>query len=89
MTLNAPSDAKHVSGLFRDSVPKIDADGEAEVVLAGRKFRIKKQFLQDAASNVYTSYIPMNVRFTSSIRVKVAGSPSGAQVSCTVSWALD
>ena len=49
VTLNAPSDAKHVSGLFRDSVPKIDADGEAEVVLAGRKFRIKKQFLQDAA----------------------------------------
>src|SRR5947209_7968690 len=31
----APSDAKHVSGLFRDSVAKIDADGEAEVVLAG------------------------------------------------------
>ncbi len=49
VTLNAPSDAKHVSGLFRDSVPKIDADGEAEVLLAGRKFRIKKQFLQDAA----------------------------------------
>ena len=49
VTINAPSDAKHVSGLFRDSVPKIDADGEAEVVLAGRRFRIKKQFLQDAA----------------------------------------
>ena len=49
VTLNAPSDAKHVSGLFRDSVPRIDADGEAEVNLAGRKFRIKRQFLQDAA----------------------------------------
>lgn len=49
VTLNAPSDAKHVSGLFRDSVPKIDADGEAEVNLAGRKFRIKRQFLVDAA----------------------------------------
>ena len=49
VTINAPSDAKHVSGLFKDSVPKIDADGEAEVVLAGRRFRIKKQFLQDAA----------------------------------------
>jgi putative redox protein len=30
-------------------VPKIDADGEAEVLLAGRKFKIKKQFLVDAA----------------------------------------
>lgn len=49
VTINAPSDAKHVSGLFKDSVPKIDADGEAEVLLAGRRFRIKKQFLQDAA----------------------------------------
>jgi alpha/beta superfamily hydrolase len=49
VTIAAPSDAKHVSGLFKDSVPKIDADGEAEVLLAGRKFRIKKQFLQDAA----------------------------------------
>ncbi len=49
VTINAPSDAKHVSGLFKDSIPKIDADGEAEVLLAGRRFRIKKQFLQDAA----------------------------------------
>jgi len=51
VTISAPSDAKHVSGLFKDSVPKIDADGEAEVLLAGRKFRIKKQFLQDAAEH--------------------------------------
>jgi putative redox protein len=49
VTICAPSDAKHVSGLFKDAVPRIDADGEAEVLLAGRKFRIKKQFLQDAA----------------------------------------
>ncbi|HEY4642573.1 MAG TPA: hypothetical protein VII75_14610 [Thermoanaerobaculia bacterium] len=46
------------------------------------------QFLQDTASNNYID-IPMNVRFTSSIRVKVAGNQSGLQVSCTVSWALD
>ncbi len=46
------------------------------------------QILQDSASTYYT-YIPMNVRFTSSIRVSVAGSVSGAYVSCTVSWALD
>ena len=54
VTIAAPSDAKHVTGLFGDSVPKIDADGEAEVVLAGRKFRIKRQFLLDAAEQDLT-----------------------------------
>ena len=49
VTIAAPSDAKHVTGLFRDSIPQIDADGEAEVLLAGRRFRIKKQFIADAA----------------------------------------
>jgi|GEM_PF-2168336 len=47
------------------------------------------QVLEDTASNYYTSFIPMNVRFTSSIRVQQAGSTSGPFVSCTVSWALD
>lgn len=47
------------------------------------------QVLLDSASTFYTMYIPMNVRFTSSIRVTVAGSVSGPYVSCTVSWALD
>ena len=57
VTIAAPSDAKHVTGLFRDSVAKIDADGEAEVVLAGRKFRIKRQFLQDATEQDLTAKI--------------------------------
>jgi hypothetical protein len=47
------------------------------------------QVLLDSASNYTTMYIPMNVRFTSSIRVSVAGSQSGSFGSCTVSWALD
>ncbi len=49
VTIAAPSDAAHVVGLFRDRVPQIEADGDAEVVLAGRPFRIKRQFLKDAA----------------------------------------
>src|SRR4051812_8201961 len=57
VTIAAPSDAKHVSGLFRDSVPRIDADGEAEVVLAGRKFKIKRQFLLDAQEQDLTAKI--------------------------------
>lgn len=47
------------------------------------------QVLLDSASNYYTLFIPMNVRFTSSIRVSVAGTQWGSFVSCTVSWALD
>jgi putative redox protein len=49
VTIAAPSDPRHVIGLFRDSVPQIEADGEAEVLLEGRPFRIKRQFLIDAA----------------------------------------
>jgi alpha/beta superfamily hydrolase len=49
VTISAPSDPKHVIGLFRDSVAEIEAHGEAEVRLAGRPFRIKRQFLADAA----------------------------------------
>ena len=57
VTIAAPSDAKHVTGLFKDSVPSIDVNGEAEVVLAGRRFKIKKQFLADAAEQDLTTKI--------------------------------
>jgi putative redox protein len=49
VTIGAPSDPSHVSGLFRGSLPEIEARGEAEVQLAGRLFTIKRQFLLDAA----------------------------------------
>jgi putative redox protein len=49
VTIAAPSDVRHVSGLFGDRVPEIEAAGEAEVLLEGRPFRIKRQFLRDAA----------------------------------------
>jgi putative redox protein len=51
VTIAAPSDPAHVVGLFRDRVPEIEAQGEAEVLLAGRAFRIKHQFLLDAAEH--------------------------------------
>jgi putative redox protein len=51
VTIGAPSDPSHVTGLFRDQVTKIEDDGEAEVQLAGRPFRIKHQFLIDAAEH--------------------------------------
>lgn len=49
VTIAAPSDPAHVLGLFRDQRPRIEADGEAEVMLAGRPFRIRQQFLDDVA----------------------------------------
>lgn len=49
VTIAAPSDPAHVVGMFGDHRPAIEADGEAQVTLAGRPFRIKRQFLDDVA----------------------------------------
>jgi len=48
-TIGAPSDPSHVTGLFREHVAEIEARGEALVQLAGRPFRIRREFLADAA----------------------------------------
>ena len=49
VTVAAPSDPVHVTGLFRDHVDDIRKDGEARVSLAGRPFTIKREFLDDVA----------------------------------------
>ena len=46
-TIGAPAEPGHVQKLFQEARPEIEAAGEAEVLLAGRPFRIKKQFLED------------------------------------------
>src|ERR1043166_2619476 len=48
-TIGAPVDPGHVAGLFKDHVEAIHAQGEVEVALAGRPFRIRKEFLDDVA----------------------------------------
>ncbi len=49
-TIAAPSEPAHVAGVFSpDSVRRIEEAGEAEVKLAGRTFRIRRQFLDDIA----------------------------------------
>ncbi len=50
-TIGAPADPGHVAHLFRDAAPEIEAKGEAVVELAGRSFRIKKQFLDDISGH--------------------------------------
>ncbi|WP_342732464.1 bifunctional alpha/beta hydrolase/OsmC family protein [Bradyrhizobium sp. B117] len=46
-TIAAPSDPAHVTGLFKEHLDNIRAQGEVEVSLAGRPFRIKREFLDD------------------------------------------
>jgi uncharacterized OsmC-like protein/alpha/beta superfamily hydrolase len=48
-TIGAPVDPGHVKGLFKEHVDTIHAQGEVEVALAGRPFRIRKEFLDDVA----------------------------------------
>lgn len=56
-TIAAPSNAQHVADSFGDNIGKIEQDGEAEVQLAGRPFKIKKQFLDDIAGHTLTDQI--------------------------------
>src|SRR6266702_8292942 len=49
-TINAPADPAHVEKLFAGQRAEIDAHGEAEVELSGRKFRIRREFLEDVAA---------------------------------------
>ncbi len=49
-TIAAPYDPGHVRQLLTPAIAEIEAAGESEVDLGGRKFRIKKQFLQDIDS---------------------------------------
>lgn len=47
VTIGAPRNAEHVIHNFAADIDKIKADGEAEVSLAGRSFKIKRQFIED------------------------------------------
>ncbi len=47
VTIGAPADAAHVLKNFGASLEAIDRDGDAQVDLAGRTFRIGKQFVKD------------------------------------------
>lgn len=47
VTIGAPSDPVHIKALLKSSVGEIEVMGEAEVELGGRRFRIKREFLED------------------------------------------
>lgn len=47
VTLGAPADVAHVAHHFEQSREKIMTEGEADIRLAGRPFKIKRQFIED------------------------------------------
>lgn len=56
-TIAAPADPGHVAHLLTSARPEIERAGEAEVELAGRRFRIKKQFLDDIEAQALSQHI--------------------------------
>jgi putative redox protein len=57
VTIAAPSDPAHVTGLFADRIEHIRKHGESEVSLAGRPFRIKREFLDDIAEHGLMAHV--------------------------------
>lgn len=55
--IGAPSDPEHVKKNFSLSIDQIEAEGEADVTLAGRTFKIRKQFLDDLEAHTMENYI--------------------------------
>ncbi len=49
-TIGAPADPGHLTKLFADQREEITSRGEAEVALAGRPFRIRRQLLEDLSA---------------------------------------
>src|SRR5579872_1792481 len=57
VTIAAPSDPAHVTGLFRDRIEDIRAQGKVEVRLAGRPFHITREFLDDIAEHGLMAHV--------------------------------
>jgi putative redox protein len=57
VTIAAPSDPAHVTGLFADRIDDIRKQGNVEVSLAGRPFHIKREFLDDIAEHNLMSHV--------------------------------
>jgi uncharacterized OsmC-like protein/pimeloyl-ACP methyl ester carboxylesterase len=57
VTIAAPSDPAHVTGLFADRIEDIRKHGKAEVSLAGRPFTITRQFIDDIAEHGLMAHV--------------------------------
>src|SRR5467141_4633988 len=57
VTIAAPSDPAHVTGLFKDRIEDIRKHGKVEVSLAGRPFHISSEFLDDIAEHGLMAHV--------------------------------
>ncbi|SLN49669.1 OsmC-like protein [Roseivivax jejudonensis] len=57
VTIGAPADPAHVAHNFADSLETIEREGVAEVTLAGRPFRIGRDFVEDIRAAALTPAI--------------------------------
>ena len=57
VTIAAPSDPGHVTGLFAERIEDIRKHGKVEVSLAGRPFLIKREFLDDIAEHNLMTHV--------------------------------
>jgi alpha/beta superfamily hydrolase len=57
VTIGAPAEPEHVITHLENSKERIMTEGEAEVILAGRKFKIKKQFLDNLEQTRMQTFI--------------------------------
>jgi putative redox protein len=57
-TVNAPADPSHVIRNFASATAEIESSGEAEVVLGGRRFTIRKSFIDDVRLQKLEELIP-------------------------------
>ena len=46
-TIAAPADVSHVTHLLRDGLEALERDGEAEIEIGGRPFKIRRRFIED------------------------------------------
>jgi len=56
-TIGAPSKPDHVTNLFTESIEEIKKNGKAKVILAGREFFIKDQFVEDLENHALDNAI--------------------------------
>ena len=57
VTIGAPASPEHVKHLLTSALDEIERDGIGEVELAGRRFRIRRELLEDLASNALAERI--------------------------------
>lgn len=57
VTIGAPAEPEHVLHNISDHIDEIFIEGEAEVLLAGRPFTIKEQFIEDICGKTLTDAV--------------------------------